>query len=115
MYEKQLKWRDEAKQRVCLYILRDLCSDINKQAIAARQSETEDTECTFTPRIYSVPVKKFTGPAKELNDKSGVTHVRRQASARKEKSELKKYLKSNKLLFCLNKFLQGKNTFSASK
>jgi hypothetical protein len=44
-------------------------------------------ELTFKPHIYTnhTTVKKFEGSASELNEKSGMDHVKRQIKARKEK------------------------------
>jgi hypothetical protein len=54
----------------------------------SKENDESIKELTFKPHIYTAPLKKFEGSARELNDKSGVDHIRRQMRARKEKDSV---------------------------
>ena len=73
LYERQLKWREDAKKKAYANSIRDV--------------DEVEKKLTFKPHIYTTTIKKHENN-NEIHEKSTIDHVRRQIKGRKDKESI---------------------------
>lgn len=99
LYDKQVRWQQINQLKVAAFCfcvfsrfrLSKRCGGCCwvQQAEVERKKEAleEEKQHTFSPRIYSKPLKEFDGSARRLTENFTERHVQRQMKARQQKEQ----------------------------
>ena len=77
-----------------------ISSCIKAKSKQENQVQQNEEDFTFSPQLFSVPLKKFEGSAKALTERSGANHIQRQNKARENHNKMYNIIHISNFHYC---------------